>query len=158
MDLLALEREAQFGLYFSHFAFDAVRPTLPNTADVGLIHCRDPRYLLVRWELMFCIRIATGCVLVGLIRRDCITSRHTPTVHRNSPTPSLRPISDDALRRWLDSSGPGKVVFVSFGSWLSVEQLPPSAQRAILEAAKSMPGNRHEFSQKLFVCEAMNSA
>ena len=43
LDLLSLEREAQFGFYFSHFRFDSVRPTLPNTADVGTIHCRTPK-------------------------------------------------------------------------------------------------------------------
>ncbi len=31
-------------MYFTHPYFDAVRPTLPNTIDVGMIHCRPPRY------------------------------------------------------------------------------------------------------------------
>ncbi len=48
----------------------------------------------------------------------------------------LRPLPVD-LQHWIGSSSP--VVLVSFGSWLSAEHLPISAQRAILETAKGMP-------------------
>ncbi|XP_059089673.1 UDP-glucosyltransferase 2-like [Tigriopus californicus] len=44
-DLLQLESEASFGMYFSHFAFDSIRPTLPNTIDIGLIHCVESKNL-----------------------------------------------------------------------------------------------------------------
>ena len=40
---MSLESEASYGLYFSHWLFDAVRPTLPNTADVGMIQCREAK-------------------------------------------------------------------------------------------------------------------
>lgn len=42
-NLLQLETEASFGMYFSHFAFDSIRPTLPNTIDIGLIHCVESK-------------------------------------------------------------------------------------------------------------------
>ena len=41
--LIDLEKNASFGMYFAHYLFDAVRPTLPNTIDVGTIHCRPPK-------------------------------------------------------------------------------------------------------------------
>ena len=41
LDLLEVEQGADFGMYFSHYLFDAVRPTLPNTIDIGMIHCRE---------------------------------------------------------------------------------------------------------------------
>ena len=43
VDLLSLEKDAAFGMYFSHYMFDAVRPTLPNTIDVGMIHCKEAK-------------------------------------------------------------------------------------------------------------------
>ena len=43
VDLLALEQDAAFGMYFSNYLFDAVRPTLPNTIDVGMIHCKEAK-------------------------------------------------------------------------------------------------------------------
>ena len=41
VNLAELEEKAAFGFYFSHWLFDSVRPTLPNTVDIGMIHCRD---------------------------------------------------------------------------------------------------------------------
>ena len=41
IDLLEVEGTADFGMYFSHYLFDAVRPTLPNTIDIGMIHCKE---------------------------------------------------------------------------------------------------------------------
>ena len=43
--LMDLERNASFGMYFAHYLFDSIRPTLPNTIDVGTIHCRPARYV-----------------------------------------------------------------------------------------------------------------
>ncbi|XP_045163477.2 UDP-glycosyltransferase UGT4-like [Mercenaria mercenaria] len=45
IDFLQLERNASFGMYSTHYLFDAVRPTLPNTVDIGFIHCRPARAL-----------------------------------------------------------------------------------------------------------------
>ena len=45
--LMDLERNASFGMYFAHYLFDSIRPTLPNTIDVGTIHCRPARYVFV---------------------------------------------------------------------------------------------------------------
>jgi hypothetical protein len=41
--LIELEKNASFGMYFAHYLFDSVRPTLPNTIDVGTIHCRPQK-------------------------------------------------------------------------------------------------------------------
>lgn len=43
LDLLDVESTADFGMYFSHYLFDAIRPTLPNTIDIGMIHCQEAR-------------------------------------------------------------------------------------------------------------------
>ena len=40
INLWEMERNASFGMYFAHYIFDSIRPTLPNTIDVGMIHCR----------------------------------------------------------------------------------------------------------------------
>ena len=56
-DLLDLEQKAGFGMYFSNYLFDAVRPTLPNTIDIGAIHCRKARYVKMSEIFPFCERL-----------------------------------------------------------------------------------------------------
>ena len=43
-------------MYFSNYLFDAVRPTLPNTIDIGAIHCRKARYVKMNETFTFCDR------------------------------------------------------------------------------------------------------
>ena len=40
LDYPALERNADFGFYFTSPLLGQVAPRLPNTADLGFIHCR----------------------------------------------------------------------------------------------------------------------
>ena len=58
------------------------------------------------------------------------------------------PASASDLRLWLDSSSPRSVVLVSFGSWLSVEHLPRTAQEAMLETARAMAQHRFIIKRK----------
>lgn len=90
-DLWDLERNASFGMYFSHYIFDSIRPTLPNTVDVGFIQCQPPK-----------------------------------------PLPTQ-------LARIANASGDAGVILISFGSWLSTDDLPNKIKQVLVDSMSLVP-------------------
>ena len=98
-DYPTLERDAEAGFYFTSPALGQLMPRLPNTVNLGFIHCRCGHS-----------RAVTGP------SRSFTVPWHTFTCHHDRPGSPLAP----SLASWLEA-GQDPVIFMSMGSIYQVQ-------------------------------------